>query len=509
MQLASGIDGIRRWRLRVAAPRELSTDYCVSSQRARSAPVAVLASLVAALLVAQLELAAAALAFGLLAAVAIAWRPCVGLYLALGLAVLFEPGGADPLMLPGTYLFRGLQSTLGLRGFVLSPIEMMLLFTLFVVLVRAVAGRGPALRGGRLVASVALFSLSLAAGLARGVLDGGDPYVALWEARALLLIPICYLLAANLVRDSADAQMLTGVLLLTSGLFAVEGAYRQVFLIGTGELNTPSDFAFAHESVIFLAGLALLPLALSFGRAPLWQRLCSMLFAPIALFTLLASQRRAGIAALVVALVAYGMVFVVARPRAAALTLVSVLIGCLIYFPLFWSDAGLLGQPARTVRSFVQPESYDALSNDYRAQEKINVRATILANPLLGVGFGREFTFVVPLADLSWWPFWRYEPHHNVLWVWLKTGLSGFVVFWVLMGRALGLAAYLGTRLDQSDERAMALIALAGVTCTLVFSYVDLGLTSSRVTLFLGALLGTLAVLGQLPFQQGTGRTLS
>ena len=71
------------------------------------------------------------------------------------------------------------------------------------------------------------------------------------------------------------------------------------------------------------------------------------------------------------------------------------------------------------------------------------MRATIQANPLLGVGFGREFLFVVPLPDLSWWPFWHYEPHHNILWVWLKTGMVGFIAFWVLMGGAVARAAHL------------------------------------------------------------------
>ena len=92
--------------------------------------------------------------------------------------------------------------------------------------------------------------------------------------------------------------------------------------------------------------------------------------------------------------------------------------------------------------SITDPNPRDRASNDYREQEKINVRSTIQVNPLLGVGFGQEFLFVVPLPDISKWPFWRYEPHHNILWVWLKTGAFGFMLFWVWMGSAIARAAY-------------------------------------------------------------------
>ena len=117
-------------------------------------------------------------------------------------------------------------------------------------------------------------------------------------------------------------------------------------------------------------------------------------------------------------------------------------------------------------------------------------------NPLLGVGFGREFLFVAPLPDLSWWPFWHYEPHHNILWVWLKTGALGFIAFWILIGTAIARAAFCVETLKRLERRAsFAILALAGIISTMVFCYVDLGLVSGRVTVFLGTLLGTLAVL--------------
>ena len=46
-------------------------------------------------------------------------------------------------------------------------------------------------------------------------------------------------------------------------------------------------------------------------------------------------------------------------------------------------------------------------------------------------------------------------------------------------------------------QRVFALFALSGIVTTVVFCYVDLGLISGRVTVFLGTLLGTLSVLPQ------------
>ena len=121
----------------------------------------------------------------------------------------------------------------------------------------------------------------------------------------------------------------------------------------------------------------------------------------------------------------------------------------------------------------------------------------------MGVGFGREFQFVVPLPDLSFWQFWHYEPHHNILWVWLKTGAIGFTVFWTLIGCALALAAHHSRRLHSPELRSFAVLSIVAVIAAMVFCYVDLGLTSGRVTVFLGTVLGVLSVLPLIDMPRG------
>src|SRR5262249_23624468 len=157
-------------------------------------------------------------------------------------------------------------------------------------------------------------------------------------------------------------------------------------------------------------------------------------------FTLLATERRAGYIALIVAFIMFTLVFMIVHRKAFFLFSVPMLIAFAIYLPVFWNNTSMIGQPARAVRSLHAPDPGDANSNLYRQLEKFNVIYTIKANPILGVGFGRPFDFVVALPDLSWWAFWHYEPHHNILWVWLKLGTGGFIIFWTLLATAVARA---------------------------------------------------------------------
>ena len=430
---------------------------------------------------------------------AIAWRPRIGLYVVFALVLLFEPGGPDQLMQPGLYfLGTGIGTAFHISGTLVTPLELLLVLTFVVWLAKGVARRELDMRAGRLGWLVVLFALMLVVGLAWGTATGGDTYVAFWESRALSYAVICFFLAANTIRTRGHVRTLMGLTLLSTGAFAIEGAYRKIALLSPGELDVAQEFAFAHDSSIFLAVVILLVLAQAVFGAPRWQRLVGLGLLPIALFTLFASQRRAGIMGLLIAFLALAVVMAITHRKAFFLLIVPLLFSLAVYLPLFWNNTGTIGQPARAVRSLISPDPRDASSNEYRDLEAINVRATIDSSPLMGVGFGREFQFVVPLPDLSFWQFWHYEPHHNILWVWLKTGAIGFIAFWTLIGTALALAAHHARRLHTPELRSFALLSIAAVVAAMVFSYVDLGLTSGRVTVFLGTTLGVLSVLPRI-----------
>lgn len=489
---------------------ELSASWYGRSERLRGLLLGlggVGLSLVACALVLRLEIVSIAVLGVVATLIAICRQPRVGLYALLCLVLLFENVSADPLMRPGHFLplqldrlfsagGGGADSAGGGGGVLINVFEVLLFIILGVWLLQGLARRRLEFRRGSLWWPMMLFLLSMFVGLAHGAM-GGDFHIGLWEARFLFYLVACYVLAANTIRTYRHLSTVTGLLLVANAAFAVEGAIRHlVFAKAMPDLT--GDGVFEHVDVIFLGSLLVLTLLQNIFGAPRWQRIVGLIASPIAVYTLLASERRAGYIAVIIALVACIAVLALAHRKAFFIIAGVVLVGSAIYFPIFWNNTSLLGQPARAVRSISQPDERDAASNLYRDVEKINVQAGIAINPLIGIGFGQEFPFVAPLPDLSFWMFWHYEPHHNILWVWLKTGAIGFVLFWSLMGGAIARGTYLTVKLVHPQARVFALLTVACVVTTLVFCYVDLGLVSGRVTIFLGTLLGTLAVIEQL-----------
>jgi len=192
------------------------------------------------------------------------------------------------------------------------------------------------------------------------------------------------------------------------------------------------------------------------------------------------------------------IVLLFAKKRAFCLVALPLLIATAIYLPIFWNDTGTLGQPARAVRSLSSPDARDAASNAWRDLEAINVRATIASNPLLGIGFGQPFLQVVQVPSISFFIFWNYEAHHDILWVWMKTGAVGFTIFFVVMCLGLARGAKLAREVKQRDARVFALLTTCCVVMSLVYCYVDLGLTGARIPMVLGTMLGTMAVLDRI-----------
>jgi O-antigen ligase len=480
----------------------LSVGWYARTQRLRLVVICmatVALSAVACLLVLRLDIVSIAVVGVLAGLVGVAWQPRFGVYVLFALVNLFENVSADPLMRVGYYLplqIDKLISPSGSGGVLINPFEVLLLIILLVWLGQSAAQRKVDFRRGRFWWPMMLFLFALLGGLVHGAI-AGDLHVGLWESRFLFYMVICYVLAANTIRSYRHLAVLTGIVLVCNALFAIEGAIRHaVFAQVMPELA--GDGQFEHPDVIFLGSLLVLVLLQNVFGAPRWQRVFGLVACPIAAYTLLASERRAGYIAIIVALIACTMILFFARRKAFYVIAGLLLVFGTVYLPIFWNNTSLLGQPARAIRSLSQPDERDAGSNLYRDLEKINVQAGIASNPLLGLGFGVEFPFVVPMPSLDWWVFWRYEPHHNILWVWLKTGAIGFVLFWTLMGNALARGAHLAVKLRDERARVFAFLTVACIIMTLVFCYVDLGLVSGRVTVMLGTVMGALSVLEQL-----------
>jgi hypothetical protein len=432
------------------------------------------------------------------------WRPRIGFYFALGFTLLFENGGPDMVMEPGAYFHRSLQEKMLWRGVIVSPLEILLLVTGVSLLVRHLAGRRDVFRKGALYGPVLLFGAMVVFGYLRGAIGGGGFNTALWEVRFVAYIIVCYFLAVATIRTPAHLGTLLTIVTLCTSVLAIEFTWRRIAIVSAGLLPVAREFAYAHESAALMSAMLILLLAQLAIGGPLFQRVVGLASVPVIGLALLATERRAGFIAFMVAALLLTIVFVGAHRKAFFLVAAPLLLGGALYLPLFWNSGGIWSQPARAVKSLTAPDTRDAASNQYRVLENQNIRATIQAEPLTGVGFGREFHFVVPMPNLDWWPFWRFEPHNNILWIWLKTGAIGFVFFWHLMGTAIMRSTHQFKTIREPRARAVALLALGTLLATLTYCWVDLGLVTSRLTVFLGIILGLVGALDRIVPQTHT-----
>jgi O-antigen ligase len=99
---------------------------------------------------------------------------------------------------------------------------------------------------------------------------------------------------------------------------------------------------------------------------------------------------------------------------------------------------------------------------------------------------------VAPLADLTAVDSMiAYVPHNGVLYVWMRMGLPGEVMLWLLVAAAIAA----GTRASRStDPQVQVLGALVACTTVgwLIMGYTDMGFWWFRLALAFGCLLGLL-----------------
>lgn len=437
------------------------------------------------------------LALGLGLLIAAVRQPRIALYGILATAIFFEAYNSDPLMSAGTFLNRDIQAQFNLPGVQFTLFEVLQLFTLIVVLF-GTRGRGLKLRGGRLFGPALFFLGMLFFGIVRGMIGGGLMNYAVWEVRFILSMVVCYVISVNVIRTRRDVRELLSVIFVVAALFGVEAVFRRQVFIEAGLLGPAQESWYSHEDVIFWSALMLLVVAQQVFGAPRWQRWLGPPLALVSGYALLVSERRAGIISVIIAFLVVALVLFIVKRKAFILLCVPLLLCGAVYVPLFWNQTGTLAQPARAIRSINDPDPRDAQSNLSRVLELINIRATIASDPITGVGFGRPYILVVPIPDISFFQLWQYETHHNILWIWLKTGIVGFIGFWCFVGAGLSRAAYCVRRLKDPDLRVFALLAIVGIVSSIVYGYVDLAFGGSRVPMLLGILLGGIAVLEQL-----------
>jgi hypothetical protein len=348
------------------------------------------------------------------------------------------------------------------------------------------APRSPVSRG--LIALLALVVLAVGVGLSHG----GKSQVILYEVRPWFYLSMAYVLAGSLLRRRASLRGVMWVFVIGSGFKALQGV--QMYIAVRHEPVHP-EVILGHEESFFFGLFLILTISLWLFGVKGRLRTVATWLAPVVLFADMANARRTAWAIIGTTLLVMVCITYSSLPdrRRALRRMMVVLVGfSAVYFPVFWSKAGLFAQPARSLHSMIAPDARDKSSNLYRVQENANLAFNIRKTASLGKGFGPLIEYALPITDISKIDaFISFLPHNSVLDLWMRLGIQGVVVFLLLMAAVV----VRGCALARSGDRELAVlgvVAACAVVAYLVQGYNDMGFFWFRIALFFGTFLGAM-----------------
>jgi hypothetical protein len=460
------------------------------------AAVAVVGGLLAGQLGAG-EHGAGVAAVALLVVPLLVWRwPEAGIALAVLSATLVEQ---FPLTIRGVSdgtsslpLFAGLSQGAGISGLSVNPFEVLIAIVLLVAVVRAVAVPAARPRGALARSIGILVALTVVVGLGLGSVHGGDMREALWEIRPWAYLGALYLTCTLLARGPRAVDVLLWSLVIGTGIKGLQGI--RMLLVAHSIVPRP-EAILAHEESFFFGLYVVIVAGLWLLRRRGWLRRVATALLPAVLLSDVGNTRRVAWLILAVCLAAVLLIVHLRVPSRRRLVRRMVAVLCVataVYLPAFWNVQGNLGQPARAVRTIIDPSARDQGSDRYRQLENANLGVNISEWRPLGSGFGIPIHYVVPIVDISQTDsLIRFVPHNGVLDMWMRLGWEGMLAFWAMVAAAI--AAGCGLTLRR-DPRSLLLgtVVVAAVLAYVIMGYEDLGLFWFRIAAVMGCLLGVL-----------------
>jgi hypothetical protein len=426
-------------------------------------------------------------------AVTILYQPRCGIYLILFFSLLGDKGLIPTY--PFQLNFSSQESLLFVnQRLIFSPLEFYLLVTLIAWVVRGRILHTLQFYWAELFWPALIFLGFVIFGLIYGLGRGGNVNVGLWEARSIFYLPVMLVLVNNLL--TKRSHIITMMSMVVAALF-IEGVIGVSYYFTTLKASPGIDPAviMEHTAAIQMNSLFVFCIALWLYRGPIKTRLLTLFLAMPVLFTYIMIQRRAAFLALLFALI--GMAFLLYREKRMAFWIVvpAVTLVFGLYLVAFWNHSGSLGFAARAIRSQFAPQQAsvrDQQSDQYRRIENYDIYYTIRQAPLMGVGFGKMFNMVIPLPDISFFVWYQYITHNSIGWIWMKTGIGGFVAMLFLAGLAImnGLRALF--RMPDKIMRAVILTAVLYLLMHFTFAYVDMSWDSQSMV-YVGAMMGIIS----------------
>lgn len=395
-----------------------------------------------------------------------------------------------------------------LVGMSITPLELVMLMGFLGLCARLLFDSQLRLELGDLALPIVFLMVGVLGGVAVGMAHNADLDAMRQETRSFFYLPAMYLLVIHFMKSRESLERIFWVFVLAVNLMALENIYRYFTSVkGTYTLAASEDLAFAHENSLMCAAVVILLVArLFWSERPSaeWRNLPLIIIPVIAMLVM---RRRAGIVALDIGLLLLALVLLRENVKMFLMVAPLAILGFAALVMLTWNEPGSAGQIARSYRTVSgQSASVDQSSDEYRKSEQANVQQNIKAQPLIGMGYGMRYNFYIPLADLSFWPLWRYVPHNTVLWMWMKAGILGFASLVALFAAAAMRSMQIMVPLRSNSMKALAFGLGAIVIMFLLYSWADLGLVSARAMVMFGLVLGSIGALAPIAGTPGSAR---
>lgn len=416
------------------------------------------------------------------------YRPRLGIYFVLFFSLL-----GDSALWPWYPFVKNLSSRESIlylhNALIFSPLEFYLLLIVVAWLGKQAMQRRFNFYSGILFWPAIAFTVCLVFGLAYGIGTGGNANIALWEARPIFYLPLMLILTSNLFTERAHISQLMWVVMFAIFVEGIVGT--QFYLVKLGGDLTGIDAITEHSAAIQMNVLYMFTIAVFLYSGSITKRMVMPPLLPVVALAYLATQRRAAYLSLGIAMIFVFTSLYRRRRRAFWFITPITLVLLLAYLAMFWNSSGALAMPASAVRSIIAPDvtGKDYLSNLYRQIENANTNFTIHQAPLTGVGFGQKFYILVPMPDISFFSWWEYIVHNSILWIWVKTGVFGFVAMIFLVGLSIVTGVRALLRMPDGDLSAALLVATLYIVMHFLYAYVDMSWDTQSM-LLVGAMMG-------------------
>ncbi len=450
--------------------------------------------------------------FAIITIPVIIWNfPRFGIYFLIVSAIIFaEPATTTLSTVPTSVIKLWINfSTIGqmhgtnaLKPLSFSPAEIVMILTTLAWLIRSISDRTFKFRPGAFIWPILIYLSFVLWGYVHGLTTGGDRVMALYEVRAQTYLLLATILGANLITEVKHVKAVLWSLLIGSGILSVFGTITY-FVVGTAASD---QSLLAHDDTLFFVRLVLLSFIVMMINVDKKMRAWAIFFLPFAIISIIGNQRRASIAAFIIAFIPLlpllWVNFKDSRKQIGIFLIVFSVLSA-VYLPVAWNAKGAWALPARAIRSQSDPNARDESSDFYRMAESADLRFTRDTNPWLGYGYGKEFIEVVPLVRLTT-SFLDYLPHNGVLWVWMRLGNFGFLAFLMIIVFVLIRGPQLLSSVSDPYLKTIGILAILDILMIYIYGKYDLQITNPRQMFILSIQLGILSALPYISNNQSS-----